>query len=280
MSTLTKLFIILVLVAAVGKLGIDVALYAMRMDFKDKWIREANNLYQTKRILNEKLAEKEEELSNISADLKEKSLKIKELEGVLSKKDEAIKAKEDAIQKLQLEKQELSTRNKELSSDLKKIKDEMAELAKWLERYKKEKEDAIARADSASQKLLYLEQEKSILQREFEELQKMIVDLRRENLKLSGIIEELRKRNVPLEGVEPAKPINGKVLAVSEKAQLVILNITKEDGLKAGMELTVFRGNKFIATVVVDKVRKDHSVARIRLKEEMPKVGDSVSNLK
>ncbi|HVR84545.1 MAG TPA: hypothetical protein VMU54_09555, partial [Planctomycetota bacterium] len=64
MSLLSKLFVILVFVIALVKLGIDVTLFAQKVDWKDKFIKEVNYHYQTQQIKNAEIAARDMEVEN------------------------------------------------------------------------------------------------------------------------------------------------------------------------------------------------------------------------
>jgi hypothetical protein len=64
MSTLSKVFVILVLLVAVMKLGVDVALFAHRVDWKDKYIKEADWNVQNQQMKNAEIADLELQKTN------------------------------------------------------------------------------------------------------------------------------------------------------------------------------------------------------------------------
>src|SRR6188474_346600 len=64
MSLLSKLFVILVFVIALIKLGVDVTLFAQKVDWKDKFVKEVNYHYQTQQIKNAEIAARDLEIDN------------------------------------------------------------------------------------------------------------------------------------------------------------------------------------------------------------------------
>jgi chromosome segregation ATPase len=68
----------------------------------------------------------------------------------------------------------------------------------------------------------------------------------------------------------------GKVAAVDEKVNIVILTIGSDDGVKVGYEFTVYRGSKYVGKVVVEDVQKDHcsGYSRKELQTGAIEVGD------
>ncbi|MFH1230851.1 MAG: hypothetical protein V1709_05075, partial [Planctomycetota bacterium] len=77
------------------------------------------------------------------------------------------------------------------------------------------------------------------------------------------------------------KSIDGRVLAISDKPELNIIMISagKNDGVEIGMKFTVFRADKYVGKVQVEKVEARHSSA-FSIKEfqaDTIKVNDNVT---
>ncbi|MFH1227178.1 MAG: hypothetical protein V1701_04645 [Planctomycetota bacterium] len=88
---------------------------------------------------------------------------------------------------------------------------------------------------------------------------------------------EQNKQAVPI----LAKLIEGKILAVSDKADLnlVVISLGKSDGVEPGMKFDVYRSGKYIGKIQVEKVEPQISSA-VSIKESLAegvKVGDIVT---
>src|SRR5262245_44706130 len=57
MSTLSKLFVVMVLVLALVLLGVNATLFAMRADFKHKWVEETRHHFQTQMVNSAQMSE-------------------------------------------------------------------------------------------------------------------------------------------------------------------------------------------------------------------------------
>ena len=75
------------------------------------------------------------------------------------------------------------------------------------------------------------------------------------------------------------KPLDAVVQSVDNGADIYVLSVGKNDGVQAGWEFTVYRGAKYIATVVVDQVFDEYvSVRTLRgLKAADIQAGDAAS---
>src|SRR5258705_7762153 len=57
MSTLSKLFVVLIMVLALILLGVNATLFGMRADFKDKFVKEVNYHFQTQAVKNAEIGD-------------------------------------------------------------------------------------------------------------------------------------------------------------------------------------------------------------------------------
>ncbi len=78
---------------------------------------------------------------------------------------------------------------------------------------------------------------------------------------------------------QPMKRVDGVVQKVDNENDIYILSVGQSDGVQVGYEFTVSRGNEYIATIVVDKVFKNHASARTKsgLKRKAAQSGDSAA---
>ncbi len=80
-------------------------------------------------------------------------------------------------------------------------------------------------------------------------------------------------------------PVKGQILAADATMDIYLISIGEKDGLKTADELTVFRGDQFIAVVVVDKVYADKASVMVKKVNGKPfkkgdiKQGDKVANV-
>jgi hypothetical protein len=60
------------------------------------------------------------------------------------------------------------------------------------------------------------------------------------------------------------------VLAADSKVGIFLVSVGRKDGLAVGHELTVYRGDQFVAVVVVDKVFQDKASVEIKTENGKP----------
>jgi vacuolar-type H+-ATPase subunit I/STV1 len=170
--------------------------------------------------------------------------------------------------------------------------------------HKKAITEAEKQRDAALQRLSQVEEsigeENSGLEKELQrlnaaeslriaEIARLTADLQKLNARVRELETQDETASRPLQGT--AKPgrdpdpfvVEGKVMAVSANAadlNLMIINIERNKGLAAGAQLTVFRGDKFVTKVQVDKVEGDWASARSlkEFEQEPVQVGDNVTS--
>ena len=277
MSLLSKLFVILVFVIALIKLGIDVTLFAQKVDWKDKFIKEVNYHYATQQIKNAEIAARDMEVENqrafmailadrintLDTENSGKAARINDLQrqldsaNTLSSKYEAdmqVFVRQLEVQLAQI--QELTT----------KVDEHRAKLAKSLN----EKSLAVA-------ELQYARQLAERLQQDLGQLEEKHVEMARDKKHLEEKINAIAQAGGNV-NVAPKKALEAKVTAVANEIGLVVISIGKDDGVLEGDEFTVYRGGDFVAKIVVDRSDRKWSAGKVVLKKTEPRVADDVSN--
>jgi chromosome segregation ATPase len=165
MSTLSKLFVVMILVLALVLLGVNATLFAMRADFKHKWTEEARHHYQTQMIKSAELAD-----ASTRIQLLEDRIKTMTTEAETAKTEIASRGTqlEDARKQLDLKQNEIE---KLLANEgtfvraLEVQNQQLADKDKAVEEYKKRSAADNSKAANAMQDLMYQRQESERLSR-------------------------------------------------------------------------------------------------------------------
>lgn len=277
MSILSKVFVILVFVAALVKLGIDVTLFSQRADWKHKFLEEARHHYQNLQIKNAEIAARELEIENQKTFVTILNEKINSLEAENASKATRIAELTKAVDSANLEKQKLITDLdlfvRQLDLQLAQINDMTAKLEEYRGRLAK----ALAEKSTVQAQIQYERQLAERLQQDLAELENKHVEMAREKKLLEERIAHLNLMGIRTE-VAPKQALQGKVTAVAPEIGLVVISIGRAAGVSEGDEFTVYRGGDFVAKIVIDKADQRWSAGRIVLKKQDPRVADDVSN--
>lgn len=97
--------------------------------------------------------------------------------------------------------------------------------------------------------------------------------------RVSTELAAYKKTYPPLGNSVTMKAVNGVISASDAKADVHILNVGSKDGVEIGYEFVIFRGNNYVATVVVDSVQANLCSARVKAgsKKSDIQAGDSAA---
>ncbi|HEX7896186.1 MAG TPA: hypothetical protein VF950_00295 [Planctomycetota bacterium] len=278
MSTLSKVFVILVFVIALVKLGVDVTLFAQKVDWKDKFVKEVNYHYQTQQIKNAEIAARDLEIDN------QKSF-IGILNDRIAVLDTENSAKAQRINDLVRESVEKQTLLTKLEADVQVFVRQLeVQLAQIQELTTKVEEHRIKLAKSVAEKatavaeVQYARQQSERLSQDLASLEEKHVDMAKEKKLLEEKINAINLSGGGNVNVAPRKPLEGKVTAVANEIGLVVISIGKDAGVLEGDEFTIFRGGDFVAKIVIDRADRSWAAGKVVLKKTDPRVADDASN--
>jgi uncharacterized protein YhaN len=187
-----------------------------------------------------------------------------------------------------------------LREDLLRAKEVSAQLQERLRASEERAANASRAWDTVQAELLAENDRLEKAYKDIEEVEKQLVDVSRAKndieQQLALIQAELKRQGIKLDlekaveylrdgsdgqpgdfAVEPK--IDGVVLGVSDKANLVLISVGKKDKVQVGYKFTVYRGSAYVSKLVVDKVEDGWSACR-ELKDfrkEEIQQGDNVS---
>jgi hypothetical protein len=279
MSLLTKIFIVLVFMASLVSLGVQATLFAMRVDFKDKWVKEANHHYNTIAMKNNEISHVRVEKENREDYARALNRRIEVLVTETAKDQTMIATLDRMYSLAQLEKTQLLTDldsfTKQLEVQLTRIKEQEVKLTELRDRLGK----MIVEKNASLQQLVYVQQDLDRVSKELASLEERHVEVVKSARNKDEILEYLSANNVNIRlGAMQTALIEGKVMSASPQAGVVLINQGKDARVLVGMEFTIFRGNQFVAKGVVRSADRDWAALSIEIKHLEPQVGDDVSN--
>lgn len=203
---------------------------------------------------------------------KERLTREKEL---LSKENVTLK---DRLTRADQENSRLSQRIEHMTVELEALSREHATIKESYDQALKEK-------DSLTVEVKGLNEVKIGLSKKVEELESKLVELSRDRAKLEEELKvvlgrlrfegepgEVRPGEVELreivvrakpEGVEAVARREGKVIALSDEYDFVVINLGKADGVEKGMEFSVYRRGRWIGKIRVIELREHLAAANV-----------------
>ena len=257
MSTLTRVLIIVIFVMSLVYLGISAALFSYRVDYKDKLEKEIS---ARKKDVEEKEAsilklkgESADRLKNIttlenniktlSQDMETARNELNDWKNTSTKLTNDLTALNSSYEKLQVSLTEQIQKNKELNESLEKMQ--------------VVKDDAVKERTTLEEKFLQAQNTIIQLEKNLATLeQQYLVQAKELNQTKTMLDEYKRKAPTLLVDAAAAKLVEGKVTAISDKPDLniIMISVGKNDGVEVGMRFTVYRADKYVAKVQVEKV--------------------------
>lgn len=279
MSLLTKLLVILAVLLSIIYFSLAGSLFTYRLYYKTEYQKSAKKYDET---VDQGIAE----ITKWKGDIDSKMIHNSLLRSDIASINISIKERKDQYDVVQKLITDLAKRIEELTANNGKLKDEHKKLTT-------SNDEIQTQVTAFRDRQKQLEKERNDRQ---DEMQKVSDELAKDKRNLASLNDgylELSKKlrfveqsleyykKLLTEPIGPAKIIKGKVLAVSETHKIVIINVGTaiEKEISVGNEFTVYRGDKYISKIRVDKVEKEYSSAVIMpgTEKESIKVGDDIT---
>jgi myosin heavy subunit len=280
MSSIAKIFIFINFILSIAYMVIAGTLLAQKWDYKQMLIDQAQKATREKQVQEEKLKDAEGKVANLQESLNNVTSRAIQLNVELNKTkdiyDEAKRTNDSLNEKIA----NLEVSYKDINSKIGEKDARINELETARDQAKEEKEDAIRAKESAQEEQLVVQTELNNIKGEIAEKEKIVQRQQRELLEAKQIISAAEKQGVRLDLLYTReKPVDGFITAVSKKLPLVMISLGSDDNIEKGYQFTVYRGNNYIGTVVIEDVYKDASAARIIKDKTRQKIqkGDSVT---
>lgn len=111
------------------------------------------------------------------------------------------------------------------------------------------------------------------------EMEKQLVDVSRAKNDIEQQLAYLRDRVPNLGDLAVEPKIDGVVLGVSDKVNLILISVGGKDKVQVGYKFTVYRGSAYVSKLVVDKVEDGWAACRelTDFRKDAIQQGDNVS---
>jgi predicted RNase H-like nuclease (RuvC/YqgF family) len=246
----------------------------------------------------------EKDTNRLESDIKDKTDLLSKQQGIIDEANRKVSAAEQARAAVEAANRTLSENNTILQ---KKMDDYGATLA-GLEAKLRDLSGNLDSARQANEKLTSEKKQadderrsaleaKNAAETEQKRLEATVADLTAQldgsNVAKNDLKDKLEAANTALNMYKSkygsmslvSAPVKGMVLAANSEMDIYLISVGEQSGVKVADELTVFRGDQFIAQVVVDKVYADKASVYVKkmngkpLKKGDIRQGDSVATV-
>jgi len=270
-----KFILSILLIACMFFLISAVALFFMRQTEMDKRMLLEDNLDEIKqeKVL---LSGELDAATKIKGELETKLAEVKgKAKAIETQLNQEKKLRESLFSQLELEKKE----SKRLTEKLAALEGEKETILEDLESINLE-------CDTVKTHMYNIQQAKEVLEGKLKEF------LARREVKLEKIVVKPEDEisidydneedngwpyNKPIPESMPAGRV-GEVLVINKKFDFVVVSLGQDDGLKTGMDLSVYRNDRLLAMLKVEKVHTHMAAAKIpsKWRKANIKEGDTV----
>ena len=292
MSTLTKIFIILLTLASLFLCGFVVYYVAFSENYKEQYNKAKSNVsvLQNEKASLAKELEDEKAKSQSMADSKTSELaalqaKINQLDDSLKKLNIDKTALQGQVDKLQSENSTLATASKvqtniaeTTSNQLKQAQSDLiAEKKKYDEVAQAllEKETAIDQLQTARNRLL---EEKVSLEKK---LGRFLQPYGQKPVAETPVTQEKDKAQpvvpTPVSTTAAKIDLKARVTAVDMKNNLAKISIGQADGVKNGMRFHISRDGQYICDIRIIDVAAEEAIGSLELVQQEPKASDNAA---
>ena len=273
MSTVAKIFVILILFLSVCFFATTATLFKTRTDWKEKHLDYKKVATSEVQKLSDQLGTLQERVDALGKDVvvhKSDSDKLAAENSQLRETANAEKAKTVTAE----EARDAASRLSESLNERLQSRDTSIEgLQTALDKAKGDADDALAKLAAAN-----AEREAALL-----DLQKVTEDLQSSRVEYAALDERAQDLDAQLRGLRArlgdaaefttiAPAIDARISAVDQDEALVVLSAGRDQNVEVGYSFTVARGGKFVGKVEVIKVYPDLAGAKIKFTKDGQKI--------
>jgi predicted nucleic acid-binding Zn-ribbon protein len=262
MSMVAKILIVLNLVLAVAVMGAAGAYLQSAETWKKSYT-------DTKAQLDNEIRELRDTMTKTQSSLDEANRKASAATQDALAKETALKVAEESNKVLQKKLDDLVASNQTIAAKMADLESGLNQARAQNEKLLGEKKSADDERRAAMEAKGAAENEQKRLQNELNNATSMLDASQKDKASLA---DKLEASNTALEMYREkfggiglvAAPVKGMVLAADPKMDIYLVSVGKKDSVKIGDELTVYRGDQFVAVVVVDKLFEDKASVTVK----------------
>ncbi len=251
-------FVILTLSAAFA--AVSATLYSQRRN----WRQKAEAALAELQSVTKQRKQEVEELRKQNLDLQDANTQVqadnRTLQGKLTSALATIKRQGEQVGSLESKQVTLLATNKALLDQLREEKKDTQRLNARVAKLDKDLKAARDGALKLQANIEALKSKETDLQVALADTKKTLTSTEEERRQYETILKQLKDRNVDFESI-PTRTISGQV--IKAVGGVVVINRGKNHGVGVGTQLTVYRGDNFIAKIMVGNARADMSTATV-----------------
>lgn len=271
MSGAAKAFVVINLVLAVLFAGATASYLAQRNLERDALKKLETKYAEETGQLKSQVSRLEQEKTNLTSQVDDLSDAKARLEARASNAEKDLDMERKNRLELDARLTALDNHYSELKRDYGRLATRNELLSAEVVEAKKTAEDAVAAKEDAVDRMREAQMRADAATTRYRETAKQLQEVSTDLARYKAAWPEPGGKYTPAE-------VYGKVERVDGKFGIVVISVGEDDGVRAGMEFTVYRDEGYVGKVIVTEVDKELSVARVdKSVSNEVKVGDNVS---
>jgi septal ring factor EnvC (AmiA/AmiB activator) len=265
MSLLAKIFIVVVTVLSLVFLGVQATLYYHSNDWREAYERLEQRMKLSVQEKDDEIAKMRGQYSDLEKTKAAVDATLEQIRTVAKATDSALADKQAELNRLQQQYANLENSLKVLGASIDEKDKSIREYTARISTLEENLKTAQSEKELAEAQVARVTSIKVALEKDMGELRKDYTATKQKLLDSQLVLEDLERQGVPVSTLvinhKPLPPIRGKVAGV--QSDLVLLTVGKDDKVEKGFPFTVYRGNEFVAKVVVERVMADSAGCRV-----------------
>ncbi len=287
MNTLSKVFVVVNLVFAAVFCAFTLTLYSKRVDWKDAYKESEKKYEDFEKEKDAEITQLQKEKTALQSTLDQTVVSNKAFFEKNAELQSELKNQGVARYEAEQERRLLADRIEAATLELDRRYKHIERMHRIVLTQQKAYEISKANMRNALNEKMEMENEANNSRHRLVASQKEKARLEKDLHHNSWVIQKLQDSGVPVQdivfgaGDQPDVDIHGKVLAVRPEVNLIMVSVGTDQKVRKGYRFTVFREDRYIGKVEVEKVFANMCSARILSEwtKEKVKEGDDVSTM-
>lgn len=288
MSTLSKVFAVLLVVLSVAFTSMTVSIVARTTNWKETAERYEQHARVADTNLRNLIAASAAELATARDNVRAHMAQITQLERQVQAQAADVATLRAEIAKVTTEKSSVEAMNRGLLTQLQSAEAARSQYQAQRDSLERRNVDLERRGIDLNDRVNELTAAVTVLREEKRQYEQQLNILQRENERLSNALQRPGSgaefespSGLALQGVEAATPVSGTAVRgrITEvDGDLVTISVGRADGVKTGMKFVIHRGDEYVGDLVVSAVDPNQSAGRLTIAPRTPSQGDTVTD--
>lgn len=288
MSTLSKVFAVLLVVFSVAFTSMTVSIVARTANWKETAQRYAEHARVVDTNLRQMIAASSAELAAAHDRVQANRAQISQLEQQVQSQAADVADLHAQIAKLTSEKGSTEAMNRGLLAQLQSAEAARSQYQAQRDGLERKNVDLDRRSIDLNDRVNELTAAVTVLQEEKRQYEQQLHILQQENDKLSNAMQRPGSGDqfespsgLALKGVEAATPVSGTAIrgrVTQVEGDLVTISVGRADGVTKGMKFVIHRGDEYVGDLVINAVDPNQSAGRLTIAPRTPSLGDIVTD--